>query len=267
MPSNASDNALRKLAALRATPDPAPAGRSPSYSGAFKPASGSHQKPIVFHDFHYPECAFRVSLFAGRLLPQPASMLVNQAYSRLGYVQREANHPATTEAEAAAVLHAVHDDHTLGTLSVNFDSSAGLNADALYRRQIDDFRAQGKSCEFTRLALDTEQAGREVLCSLFYMAYVFSHIVHGARHLFIEVNPRHQCFYERMLGFHRLGEEKLCQRVNAPAVLLHLDFQFTREQVQRFRQGRTVAGTTLYRYAVPSSEERLLVHRMNAGFQ
>ncbi len=260
---NASDNAVRKLAALRAAPDSAPAGRPSPHSGGFNPAPAGAQKLIVSHDFHYLDCDFRVCMFAGRELPPPASMLVNRAYTRLGYVLRDPNRVAEAEPAAAAVLHAVHGDRTLGTLSVNLDSRAGLQADTLYREQIDAFRTQGRSCEFTRLALDTEHAGREVLCSLFYMAYVFSHLVHRAKHLFIEVNPRHQCFYEHMLGFRRVGEQKLCQRVNAPAVLLHLDFRFTREQVHRSRLGQSVPGTTLYRYAIPAADERLLVHRMN----
>ncbi len=219
---------------------------------------------IATHDFRHPECECRVLLFAGRLLPRAAATLVSDAYSRLGYRLREATR-APGEPSVAAVLHAVHGERTLGTLSINLDSASGLAADALYRDQIDRFRAEATSCEFTRLAMDTEHAGREVLCSLFYMAYIFSHIVHRARHLFIEVNPRHQRFYERMLGFSRMGEQKLCQRVGAPAVLMHLDFQFTAEQLHRFRQGLSVGGTTLYRYAAPPAEERALVRQMSAG--
>lgn len=265
MPSNASDNALRKLASLRVTADPALTGRPRSRAGVYYPAPVNAQKLIVSHHFHYVDCDFKVSLFAGRALPAPASMLVHRAYSRLGYVQRESGHNAEAEPATSAALQAVCEGRTLGTLSVTLDSAAGLQADTLYREQIDAFRAQGRSCEFTRLAMDTERAGREVLYSLFYMAYIFAHVVHRARHLFIEVNPRHQCFYERMLGFRRLGEEKLCRRVNAPAVLLHLDFEFTRLQMQRLRAGQSVPGITLYRYTISRADERMLVERMNAN--
>jgi hypothetical protein len=262
LPFDASDNALRRsnsseethASASSSGPSARPRGANPVASHGL----------IASHDFRYPGSEFRVLMFAGRLLPQPASSLVSQAYSRLGYAF-EANRRLEREPATAAVLQVVHLDRTLGTLSINLDSAAGLDADALYRDQIDLFRAQGTSCEFTRLAVDTELAGREVLCSLFYMAYVFSHIVHRTSHLFIEINPRHQTFYERMLGFRRLGEQKLCLRVGAPAVLMHLDFQFTKEQLQRFRQGLRVVGTTLYRYAVPAAEEHLLVTQMSAG--
>lgn len=239
---------------------PAPAG-CPSPRVPFD-ASASEQ-PVAFHDFRYPGSQFRVCLYAGRLLPPPASLLVREAYSRLGYILRAEPRQSEAEPATGAVLQALQDDRTVGTLSINLDSAAGLDADALYRNDVDAFRTRGRSCEFTRLALDTEHAGREVLCSLFYTAYVFSHVVHRARHLFVEVHPRHQCFYERLLGFRRVGEERWCRRVNAPAVLLHLDFQFTREQIRKFRQGLSMGSRTmLYRYAIPVAEEHLLVRRL-----
>ena len=37
----------------------------------------------------------------------------------------------------------------------------------------------------------------------------------------IEVNPRHARYYQRTLGFRQIGELRQCQRVEAPAVLLH----------------------------------------------
>ena len=217
---------------------------------------------IGFHDFRYPGSQFRICLFAG-CAPQ-ATSLVKKAYSRLGYAAQE-EEPMEHAGAATASLHAVQHQTTLGALSVNLDGKSGLRAEALYPLEVAELRRQGALCEFTQLALDTDLAGREVLCSLFYMAYIFSHSVHGAASLLIEVNPRHQCFYERMLGFHQVGEERICQRVGAPAVLLHLDFAFTRTQIERSRQGLAVAGTTLYRYAAPLADEQSLIRRMTAA--
>jgi hypothetical protein len=218
---------------------------------------------IAFHDFHYPGTQFRVLLFAGPPL-SPAASLVKQAYTRLGYSCPDeiAGRLSGLAGSATASLQAIKDDVTLGTLSVNLDSANGLRAEALYPREVGEVRRGGSLCEFTQLALDTKLAGREVLCSLFYMAYVFSHWVHEAKNLLIEINPRHECFYEKMLGFSRLGEQKMCERVKAPAVLMHLDFDFTQEQIERARRGLSVAGTTLYRYAAPAADEQLLIHRM-----
>jgi hypothetical protein len=216
---------------------------------------------IGFHDFRYPGAQFRIAFFSGPSLPQ-AESLVRKAYTRLGY-QISDDRPESSEGPTAS-LQAVHRDATLGTLCVNLESRSRLHAEGLYPAEVAELRRRGPLCEFTQLALDTELAGREVLCSLFYVAYVYSHVVHRAKHLLIEVNPRHQHFYQRMLGFDLLGEERLCGRVNAPAVLLHLDFDFTREQIERARRGLSVAGTTLYRYAAPPADEQALIRQMSA---
>ncbi|MPZ45988.1 MAG: long-chain N-acyl amino acid synthase [Betaproteobacteria bacterium] len=222
------------------------------------------QRMIGFHDFCYPGAQFRICFFAGPSLPQAAS-LVQDAYSRLGYTIKDGESELAETVASTANLQAIQRDTTLGTLSVNLDGCNGLHAEALYPDEVAALRSSGPICEFTQLALDTELAGREVLCSLFYVAYVFSHAVHGAKHLLVEVNPRHRTFYERMLGFRLLGGERICLRVGAPAVLLHLDFDFTREQIERARRGLSVAGTTLYRYAAPVADEEALIRRMSAG--
>jgi hypothetical protein len=49
--------------------------------------------------------------------------------------------------------------------------------------------------------------------------------------MFIEVNPRHVAFYKRMLNFSPAGDCKICPRVDAPAVLLHCEVDYMRQQV------------------------------------
>jgi hypothetical protein len=215
----------------------------------------------VSHAFRYPATEFSISLYARGNLPVSAERLVESAYSRLGYLNGLA-YPEMRRQRELATFHAIHGGRTLGTLAVNLDGPEGLKAEVLYPEEIGRYRSQGRICEFTRLALDRDVAGREVLCALFYMAYVYAHFVDSVAHLFIEVNPRHQAFYARMLGFRRLGDEKLCPRVNAPAVLMHLDFEHTERQIQRAREGLCVTGTTLYRHALPASEERGLIRSM-----
>lgn len=215
----------------------------------------------VSYTFRYPATEFSIALYAKGNLPASAERLVESAYARLGYLNGF-SHPEQRRQQEFATFHAMHDGRTFGTLSVNFDGAEGLNAEVLYPEEVASYRSRGRICEFTRLALDRAIAGREVLCSLFYMAYVYAHFVESVAHLFIEVNPRHEAFYGRMLGFRRLGGEKLCPRVNAPAVLMHLDFAHTKDQLQRAREGLGVAGTTLYQHALAASEERRLIINM-----
>jgi hypothetical protein len=225
-------------------------------------ASPVPDRLIGYHNFTYPKARFRVSILSGCALSRPAAHLVEGAYSRLGYVFGASEPIAADDDHNGASLEAVHDGRMLGTLSVTLDSDPGLKAEHLYPSEIAPFRARGGVCEFTRLALDTSLAGREVLCSLFYVAYVYAHLVHRNNHLFVEVNPRHASFYQRMLGFERLGPERICPRVNAPAVLLRLDMAFTRQQIDLARGGFAVTSTTLYRYAPPVAEEQILLSRI-----
>lgn len=222
------------------------------------------RRMIGFHDFSYPDTQFRICLFSGPSLPQ-AESLVKRAYARLGYTEPGDAFPQERLCAAStASLHAVDRNTTLGTLCVNLEGHGALHAEALYPDEVCALRRLGRLCEFTRLAVDTALAGREVLCSLFYVAYLYAHAIHQAKHLVIEVNPRHRHFYQRMLGFELVGTERMCPRVAAPAVLLHLDFDHTREQIERARRGLSVAGTTLYRYAAPSAEEQTIIRKLGA---
>jgi hypothetical protein len=238
----------------QSAPRPDPTGRA---------LQGSNCKPLIASlAFSFPDLAFNVDLYHGNDHALPAKQLVERAYARLGYASDWSSVVLHPDACPQVILQASRGTDLLGTLAVGLATSSRLQAETLYADELENFRPREILCEFTRLALDTQLAGREVLCSLFYTAYVYSHLVHAARHLFIEVNPRHARFYQRMLGFRVIGPEKLCPRVNAPAVLMHLDFDYTREQICRSRQGLSVAGTALYRLAPPLSDELLLIDRI-----
>ena len=129
-------------------------------------------------------------------------------------------------------LEASLERHTVGTLTVGLDSKEGMLVDTLYEREIAPFRAaDSKLCELSKLAIDPRHSSRELLGSLFNLAYIYARVVHDVTCFFIEVNPRHAGYYKRMLGFQQVGEQRICPRVNAPAVLLHLDLDYVEKQV------------------------------------
>ncbi|MEO8441662.1 MAG: N-acetyltransferase [Betaproteobacteria bacterium] len=152
-----------------------------------------------------------------------------------------------------------HDaQQVMATLTVRFDSlEAGLLAETLYAKEIDQFRATGrKTCEMTKLAVDPRYGSKELLASLIQVAYLYAHAVRGASDLLIEVNPRHAGFYKRMLGFKELGDRRMCPRVNAPAVLLHVELDYMRQQIARHAgHGRHSSEKTLYSYFLNCSAE------------
>lgn len=148
--------------------------------------------------------------------------LISQMYSWRGYefdlAAGAAHRPAQT------VLQVHRNKQLVGTLTLRMDSEHGLMAEQLYREEIDLFRGMGgRLCELTGLAVVPGEDSREVLGALFHSVWSIGCEQHGASDVFIEVNPRHVAYYQRRHGFRQVGPERICPRVGAPAVLLHLD--------------------------------------------
>jgi hypothetical protein len=180
-----------------------------------------------------------------------AQILVHRMYATRGY-------KTTAQAPAAVsnvvTLLACDQGETIGTISVSLDTPGGLLADELFRDELDALRAQGRRlCEFTKLAMDHVVKSRRVLASLFHAAYIWAHLRLGFDDVVIEVNPRHVRYYARMLGFTVAGPQRTNRRVDAPAVLMRLDFTHARTQIER------LAGKT-----APDDERSLYPHFFSA---
>ena len=75
----------------------------------------------------------------------------------------------------------------IGTLTIGLDSPSGLLVDQLYQGEIDLPRASGAEvCEFTKLTVGDAMRSRRLLATLFQLAYVFAHRIHGATDVVIE---------------------------------------------------------------------------------
>ena len=204
---------------------------------------------------------FHVRLADTRGRRNKSSLLINRLYSWRGY-KRSALSDSPFDVNRIT-LQACHADSVFGTLTVAFDSEAGLAADALYQAEIDAFRNAGaRVCELTRLAVDPKDGSKEVLGALFHLAYIYGGILRGATDVFIEVNPRHVSFYKRMLDFQQAGECRLCERVDAPAVLLHLEVAYVAEQIARYGGHRGRGKRSLYPYFFSKQEEEGLARRI-----
>jgi hypothetical protein len=60
-----------------------------------------------------------------------------------------------------------------------------------------------------------------------------------------------------MLGFEQMGEERICTRVNAPAVLLRLKLEYMAEQIKKFGglMEQHTQERSFYPYFFPISDE------------
>jgi hypothetical protein len=153
-------------------------------------------------------------------------------------------------------------------MTLGLDSPSGLVVDQLYKKEADQLRAQGRRiCDVTKLAVDQEIKSKSVLSAIFHLSIIYARYIHNATDLLTEVNPRHAPFYMRMLGFEQIGQEALCARVNAPAVMLRLDLDYADEQITKYGGlGASAHGVkSLYPYWFSKDDELGITQRLLRG--
>lgn len=202
-----------------------------------------------------------LALYTANSLSQQrmAQQLVGRRYAARGY---QYNTPIEANGANQTTLNASGPDGILGTLTLRFDSSLGLCADEVFGTELSALRrAERKVCEFTKLALDDELESQKILAALFHMAYIHAHRIRQCDIGVIEVNPRHIGYYQRMLGFKVCSELRTNLRVQAPAVLLCVEFEHIREQLNRFggRPEFAPQARSLYPHAFSAEEERQML--------
>jgi hypothetical protein len=205
---------------------------------------------------------FQIRAANSQGLRSSATILINRMYASRGYLSSPLS---TQQLPTRITLVASAAGITIGTITIGFDSPAGLNADDPFITETSKLRAESRNlCEFTKLAIDSVMRSKRVLASLFHVAYIYAYRLMRFDDLLIEVNPRHRRYYERMLGFEVLGLERVNPRVNAPAVLLCLNFAHAKAQIALYG-GRPDLGDamrSLYPYFFSGPEEASILERL-----
>lgn len=205
--------------------------------------------------------------FAIRIADESSSeavdTLVQRMYGRRGYCLSDRNESRAAQRGTSITLEALQDGTTIGTLTVNLGGVRGLNAEALYAQEIAPYRSAGlRPCEFNRLAMGTDESNKEALAGMFHVGIIFAFKVFRATDLFIEVNPRHAVFYRRKIGFECIGEERICPRVNAPALLLRKNLAVCTEELSRLGGVREPSNRSFYAFALTPEEEQGVVNNL-----
>ena len=189
-----------------------------------------------------------------------ASSLLERRYAWRGY----SIEPLCESIGDRITLSACSGDTTIATITANVDGDDGLGVAEVYPDEVDDLRAAGrKLCEFTRLAVDDTVRSQSVLGGIFHVACIYVIDLHRCSDVLIEVNPRHVRFYERMLGFERIGDERRDPRVAAPAVLLRLDLEHCASEITRLGGlRRSARERSFYPFFFDAGEAANIVRRL-----
>lgn len=191
-----------------------------------------------------------------------AKVLLNRAYSRRGY---GADHQLPA-ARSCVTFIATSNDDVLGTLTLTVDSPSALAADRTFSDELAKFRRRGsKLCELTKFAFETSMPARPRLAALFHIIFIYESVHYGSTDLFIEVNPRHRCFYEKLLGFTSVGDLRTNATVGAPSQLMWLNRSKMRGLIDSHASTSSADSRSLYANFFSREEEAAIRLRLRAS--
>lgn len=189
--------------------------------------------------------------------------LLARMYARKGYsMQATLSHDCDLSSLVVQI-----DGQSQGTISVRMDDGH-LAAEEQYPEFIAELRQRGaRICEMGKLAMDPGVRSKHVLGAIFHIAWIVAFRARRATDIVIEVNPRHAPFYRRMLCFDQIGPERMCERVGAPAVLLHIGADKGRRLIDQFGGQTKLASVerSFYPYFFHPDDEEGLLRRLSVG--
>lgn len=167
-----------------------------------------------------PSEAFSITISRQEGSRAQAVDLLNRRYSWRGYGANQKLSGRRHETTFVARLG----DRVIGTVTLGVDCPHGLAADSTFPDEMQYFRLKSNAalCELKKFAVDYSDDTKYMLSALFHFVFIYGAENRMGTDLFIEVNPRHIIFYERMLGFKRVGKLKTNESVNAPSQLMWL---------------------------------------------
>ena len=232
-------------------------------SSASKAPDGEPSAPDLRHVVvERDEFKIRLADTAGQR--SSSSLLIKRMYAWRGY---DTAAPADAESNLVTLVAHTNDaaERAIGTLTLWFDAPGGLPADAAYADELDRLRRQGRRlCEPGSLAVDAAALGsRPLLAALFHLGYMYVLNIQGHTDVLMQVNPRHSAFYQRTMGFRRIGDLRICPKVNAPAVLLRVGTEFMQTEIERHGGlGERARERSLYPYFFSAREAKGLSGRL-----
>jgi len=194
----------------------------------FQAKDTSRVAPLKTPHCQSDKASFKVRLAHDEERTQEALQFVRERYRATGIGSGAGHGPSPDR----ITLVVYHNYTVVGSATLSIDSPHGLLADTLYQVELDKLRAGNrKICEITKLAVDRINASQQILAAIFNVLYIYAREQYKCDDLVIEVNPRHTAFYKKKLGFETWGGLKQCERVDAPAELLHVDLGWAERKI------------------------------------
>lgn len=172
---------------------------------------------------------------------EAAYRLAYQVYLDKGYITTNPNEwlikPQDADPDTTTLIVQDINKNVVGTATIIFDGYSVLPAQAIYFSEINTLRSRKeKIAEISRLAINPDyRNSKEILVLLFNYLYIYSFYVKNYTCLTIEVNPRHTAYYEALLNFRVIGNEKPCPFVQrAPAILMFAPLKQGQIEVLRY---------------------------------
>lgn len=174
--------------------------------------------PIILGNGETDE--FSITLTYSSSTRDEALRLINRRYAWRGY---GSTHKLSGR-QAETTFVARWRNSIVGTITLCTDSDRGLDVEKTFVEEMQFFRRkpQAKLCELKKFAVDYTDDSKAIIAAMFHFIFIYGSENRLGTNLFIEVNPRHILFYERMLGFQRVGGLKTNEQVNAPSQLMWL---------------------------------------------
>ncbi len=207
------------------------------------------------------EQQFKIRLAHTDASRSAATMLVQQRYAWRGYKAGEIKKQPNR-----ITLVAYLSEQIVGSLNIGYDSPQGLSADERYKGEIDALRAQGLSVgEITKLAIDEHAGSKQVLAGMINIAYLYG-LIHGVTDAVIEVTPRHKPFYQRMLDFRQIGDERFYAASNTDVVLMHIKLAHISARIEAVGgKGSGTGDRSIYPYFFHPNDQKGIMERLRSG--
>lgn len=191
-----------------------------------------------------------------------AEALVARMYAKKGY-RTEGLLPEGPR--YATLLLSDSEGTDLGTVTVG-SGERGLRAEESYADEISSLKDKGRIlCEFNALAILPGHGSAHSLARLFHAALLAGGPIFGYTDGVVEVTKTHARFYERILGFVRVGEGRECSRVGVVSVLLSLNFHEALERAESCceRSARSQQDLHLYPLVFTRNESEKIMERLS----